>query len=537
MPTNRFKTLAIEVNGESQSLPTEFRLFVSGWNETENGRFLFDAEAAKETLAAYKKWGVDLMIDLEHQSLEPDIAPDPTAKDARGWCKLELREDGSLWAVNVKWTEDGAARLREKRQRYVSPAFHVDAKSRRVTAIINVAITAIPATHDTPALVAASADRRSTQTLSSGPAFDDIRCAINVALSELYPQAPGESCSPDGPWVQDVFDASVVFVLKGEFYEAPYTYDGAKATLGAPVKVKRSYVPVDEAPAAATEAAPPAPATNSVPAPTAVVATNSLTAALAAGEQMDPKLIKEALDALIADDAAKCQEILKGLVASAAGAPPEEEAPAEEAPAPDAAAAAAAAPAGEEPPAEDDQAAASAAVSQLTRVTERTSIAAALAEVEVWRASHVKMREQEEKNAADRAAIELNHRKENAKKLQELGAETPFTSGLATFANGAKGALAKRLMDEPLEEQDARIAALLAARGGKLPTSPKPPAPTVTKINAPVAQSFVIDGQTIELTADEIAMCAARKPPLDPAKYAKTRAAMKLRSHNQSNGA
>lgn len=142
--------------GAGNEPPTEFRLFVSGWNDTEKGRFLFDADAAKATMSAYEQWGIDLAIDLEHQMLDPDIAADPTAKDARGWCNLELRPDGSLWAVNVTWTPDGAARLTEKRQRYVSPAFGYDTDSMRVTKILNVAITAMPATHNTPALIAAS---------------------------------------------------------------------------------------------------------------------------------------------------------------------------------------------------------------------------------------------------------------------------------------------------------------------------------------------------------------------------------------------
>lgn len=141
--------------GLDGALPTEFRLFTAGWNDTENGRFLFDEAAAKSTIAAFEKWGVDLMIDLEHQALTSSPPPEPNARDARGWCRLELRPDGSLWAVNVTWTPDGAQRLTEKRQRYVSPAFTVDETSR-VTSIINVAIVAIPATHDTPALVAAS---------------------------------------------------------------------------------------------------------------------------------------------------------------------------------------------------------------------------------------------------------------------------------------------------------------------------------------------------------------------------------------------
>jgi phage I-like protein len=149
-------TLAIGI-GADGSLPREFRLFAAGWNDTENGRFLFDADAAASVMAAHSKWGVDLMIDLEHQALNSGTPPEPNARDARGWFRLELRPDGSLWAVGVSWTPDGEQRLRDKRQRYVSPAFSVDEATSRVTAIINVALVAIPATHDTPALVAASA--------------------------------------------------------------------------------------------------------------------------------------------------------------------------------------------------------------------------------------------------------------------------------------------------------------------------------------------------------------------------------------------
>jgi hypothetical protein len=121
-------------------------------------------------MAHAAKWGVDLMIDLEHQSLGPPVA-DPTARDARGWCRLELRPDGSLWAVGATWSPDGAVRLREKRQRYVSPAFYSDPKSGRILLLRNVAIVAMPATHKTPALVAASA--RLTKTLLANGALMD----------------------------------------------------------------------------------------------------------------------------------------------------------------------------------------------------------------------------------------------------------------------------------------------------------------------------------------------------------------------------
>lgn len=139
--------------------PTEFLIFKAGVNDSQKGSALFDDLAAKLVMASYKRWGIDLAIDLEHGML--DVAPgaaDPTARDARGWCKLEVR-NGELWAVQVKWTPDGIARLTNKTQRYISPCFDRDVKTKRVIEMFNVALTAIPATNQAPALVAASARR------------------------------------------------------------------------------------------------------------------------------------------------------------------------------------------------------------------------------------------------------------------------------------------------------------------------------------------------------------------------------------------
>lgn len=156
---------AVKLSGGT--LPTSFRLFQSGWNTTTHGDFLFDEEAARSVMAAYREHGVDLAIDLEHQMLDDEPSPDPTAKDARGWCRLELRSDGSLYAVDVRWTPDGAARLTARTQRYVSPAFLVDQQTNRIVEVINVAIVAMPATHDTPALIAANQKRRSTMAATN----------------------------------------------------------------------------------------------------------------------------------------------------------------------------------------------------------------------------------------------------------------------------------------------------------------------------------------------------------------------------------
>jgi phage I-like protein len=133
-------------------LPREFRIFKEGVNETTHGPYVYDAEAAAAVLADYRRCGVDLMIDLNHSVIDEN--PRPDSSDARGWFQLEQR-GGELWAVNVSWTPDGEQRLREKRQRYISPLFK-HTKEGRIQSLLNVALVSMPATHEAAPLVAAS---------------------------------------------------------------------------------------------------------------------------------------------------------------------------------------------------------------------------------------------------------------------------------------------------------------------------------------------------------------------------------------------
>jgi phage I-like protein len=135
--------------------PAEFLIFRAGINPTTKGPALFDEEAAKSVMTAYEQEGVDLMVDLEHQALDATDRSRADAPDARAWFNLAVR-NGELWAVNVRWTPDGERRLRERTQRYISPAFYMNEESSRVEALINVAICAMPATFNAQPLVAAS---------------------------------------------------------------------------------------------------------------------------------------------------------------------------------------------------------------------------------------------------------------------------------------------------------------------------------------------------------------------------------------------
>lgn len=218
------RQIALSVSDKSE-LPTEFRLFMPGWNETENGRYLFDKKAADSVMKAFEEHGVDRMIDLEHLSLDTEGRHfDP---DARGWCKLELRGDPKspeLWATNVSWTPDGAERLAEKRQRYISPAFQIDPKTKRVLAVQNIAITAMPATHDTPALVAAAARNsmkirkpKQTVTVTLSDGESEGESADTSGALKFSPElisALGEALGKPDATVEDVI-AMMRALLKG----------------------------------------------------------------------------------------------------------------------------------------------------------------------------------------------------------------------------------------------------------------------------------------------------------------------------------
>jgi phage I-like protein len=133
-------------------LPTEFVLFRSGVTETEQGPFTVDVARVAE---AQRKYGVRLMIDSEHASLDDAVfQARGDARDALGYFDLDVRPDGSVWAVNVLWTPAGEERLRSRKAVYISPAFLTDEDSR-VIKIVNAALTSMPATHGAPALVAA----------------------------------------------------------------------------------------------------------------------------------------------------------------------------------------------------------------------------------------------------------------------------------------------------------------------------------------------------------------------------------------------
>ena len=111
--------------------PKAVRLFAMGENRTTKGVFVFDDEAARSVMAAFKEHGIDLAMDYDHGALAP---ADGRKRDVPGYYRPEVRADG-LYAL-PQWTESGLSAIRPGKDdagaptlpeyRYTSPSFSYD---------------------------------------------------------------------------------------------------------------------------------------------------------------------------------------------------------------------------------------------------------------------------------------------------------------------------------------------------------------------------------------------------------------------------
>ncbi len=373
--------LSIALQGDEP--PTEFRIFTAGTVETTKGTFVFDEASAASVMAEYQTHGIDLMIDYDHASLASVTLDPAQAGKAAGWFNLEVR-GGELWAVNVRWTPPAADALRRKEWRFMSPAFGTDDQGR-VTDLLNVAITNLPATRKLQPLMAAN---------------------------------------------------------------------------------------------------------------------------------MKPENVMAALEALIAGDTEACAELLKGIIAEAAGAaaPAPAEEPAAE-PAPDAAASEQAAvdPAAD-PAAEEDKKEEMVAASALIRLSGKPSLVEALADAEIWKASHIKLETEIQKLAAERAVLDAAERRRGCADLVVKAGRAPST----VWADADCSAPKSYLSNMPMADFRDYVA-------DALKTAPKAATKPPTK-----------SGDAHDLSEREIAMLG--NDPKKIAAYTATRAGIKARSNVNGTG-
>ena len=134
------------LSGENNSIPEEFLLLPKGKTEFEGGYYILDDKAMDRVIENFKKRGIDIVVDYEHQTIYGETAP------AAGWIKDLKKTPGGIVA-KVEWTSKAKEFLKNKEYRYFSPVINLDSK-RRVISLHSVALTNAPRTYRQVSLVA-----------------------------------------------------------------------------------------------------------------------------------------------------------------------------------------------------------------------------------------------------------------------------------------------------------------------------------------------------------------------------------------------
>lgn len=165
-----------------ETAPEWIELFPPGPEITavDGRKFLLSSPA--DLIAAFAADPIPIPLDYEHAT---EIkAPEGERAPAAGWIEeLEERDGGAVWA-RIDWTPAGAEAVKTKEYRFVSPAFHVDKKTREITKLVSAGLT------NTPALrMTALAQRQPTtvQTLIfSKDRYETAALAKNWAREHKY---------------------------------------------------------------------------------------------------------------------------------------------------------------------------------------------------------------------------------------------------------------------------------------------------------------------------------------------------------------
>jgi hypothetical protein len=182
-----FVRLEAGINGE---LPDSVRLFHWGWNDFSGVRTFMSEALARLGIA---RRGTRLVsFDLEHR-------PGPSY----GYGKLAMGSDG-LYVNQIRWTARGISTLNEGDAIYVSPTFYAD-QMQRFHSLVNVALTATPATVFARQLVAASlmegmpmtpeefiAWCRTTFNVPEPAALEEVAKSVELALADAASKDPAD---------------------------------------------------------------------------------------------------------------------------------------------------------------------------------------------------------------------------------------------------------------------------------------------------------------------------------------------------------
>jgi len=133
---------------------TTVLLMPDGQVKSSSGDFVVDPDSFAEMATEFKRRGIDIVIDYEHQTLtEYNSRPDGQAP-AAGWIKKLHYEKGRGVVATVEWNAEASEAIRGKRYKYLSPVVRVRKSDNKAIALHSAALTNTPAIERMEALAA-----------------------------------------------------------------------------------------------------------------------------------------------------------------------------------------------------------------------------------------------------------------------------------------------------------------------------------------------------------------------------------------------
>jgi phage I-like protein len=119
----------------SAKVPEWVQIFPYGEWEGHPGRsFAIDSDVCEIMAANFNRFGIDLVIDYEHQT-ETTIDNGQPAPAAAWVDQLEVRDDG-LWGHVKEWTDRAEEMLEQKEYRYLSPVWTMEGTDHKTGEMI-----------------------------------------------------------------------------------------------------------------------------------------------------------------------------------------------------------------------------------------------------------------------------------------------------------------------------------------------------------------------------------------------------------------
>lgn len=132
------KHLVLTCTAEVNGIPDKIKILPFGDVKSQKGNFIVDDDSFRQIKNNFKKRGLDLVIDYEHQTLENIQAP------AGGWIK-DLEKEGDAIVAKVEWTPKAKEYLKNKEYKYLSPVVLVRKSDNKAVVLHSVALTNTPA--------------------------------------------------------------------------------------------------------------------------------------------------------------------------------------------------------------------------------------------------------------------------------------------------------------------------------------------------------------------------------------------------------